>query len=54
MKKEKPEISENEIKEKEVLGKISKKQQLTEEEMKSIKGGTQNRGMFAVSGKSDA
>jgi hypothetical protein len=27
---------------------------LTEEEMKSIKGGTQNRGMFAVSGKSDA
>jgi bacteriocin-like protein len=51
MKKEKPEISENEIKEMEVLGKISKKKQLTEEEMKSIKGGAENKGAFAVSGK---
>jgi len=40
MKNDQKEISENEIKEQELLEKLAKKQQLTEEEMKSLKGGS--------------
>jgi len=48
MKNDQKEISENEIKEQELLEKLAKKQQLTEEEMKSLKGGKASINLYGI------